>query len=398
MPVAASLRTALSERVVVADGAMGTMLQSYDLGLDDFQGHEGCNEILSVTRPDVVGQIHDAYLEVGADAIITNTFGANFANLGEYNISERIHELSLAAARIARQAADRWSTDEHPRWVLGSVGPGTKLPTLGHTTFAVLRDAYQEQARGMIEGGIDAVLVETAQDLLQCKAAVIGVKRAIADARLSHPDLDLPVIVNVTVETTGTMLLGSEIGAALTALEPLRIDVIGLNCATGPTEMSEHLRYLSRRAPMAIGCMPNAGLPQLTSDGAHYPLTPSELADAHDAFTREFGLALVAAAAARLRSTSGRWWTAYGGGSWRRATSRSRPERRRCISTCRSARTRRICRSASAPTPMAPRLSARRCSPSAGTTAWRSPRGRSATARTCSTSTSTMSGATVPRT
>ena len=293
MPAVVPLRTALSERVVVADGAMGTMLQGFDLRLADFEGHEGCNEVLSVTRPEVVGQIHDAYLEVGADAILTNTFGANFANLGEYGISDRIHELSLAAARIARGAADRWSTEDHPRWVLGSVGPGTKLPTLGHTTYAVLRDAYEEQTRGMLEGGIDAVLIETAQDLLQCKAAVIGAKRAIAAAKAENPGLDVPIIVNVTVEATGTMLLGSEIGAALTALEPLGIDAIGLNCATGPTEMSEHLRYLSRHARMAVGCMPNAGLPQLTADGAHYPLTPEELADAHDTFTREFGLALV---------------------------------------------------------------------------------------------------------
>jgi 5-methyltetrahydrofolate--homocysteine methyltransferase len=293
MPVTVPLRAALADRVVVADGAMGTMLQGFDLGLDDFQQHEGCNEILSVTRPDVVGAIHDAYLEVGADAIITNTFGANFGNLGEYGITDRIHELALAGARVAREAADRWSTDDHPRWVLGSIGPGTKLPTLGHTTFAILRDAYEEQTRGMIQGGIDAVLVETAQDLLQCKAAVIGAKRAIAAAREADPSLDVLLIVNVTVEATGTMLLGSEIGAALTALEPLGIDVIGLNCATGPAEMSEHLRYLSRHAGITVGCMPNAGLPQLTADGAHYPLTPEELADAHDTFTSEFGLALV---------------------------------------------------------------------------------------------------------
>jgi 5-methyltetrahydrofolate--homocysteine methyltransferase len=293
MPADATLRGALAERVVVADGAMGTMLQAFDLGLDDFEQHEGCNEILSVTRPDVVSSIHDSYLAVGADAVLTNTFGANFANLGEYGISDRIRELSLAGARIAREAADRWSTEDHPRWVLGSMGPGTKLPTLGHATFSVLRDAYQEQARGMIEGGIDAVLVETAQDLLQCKAAVLGAKRAVSEARRANPALDVPLIVNVTVEATGTMLMGSEIGAALTALEPLGIDVIGLNCATGPTEMSEHLRYLSRHAGIAVGCMPNAGLPQLTADGAHYPLTPQELADAHDTFTREFGLALV---------------------------------------------------------------------------------------------------------
>jgi len=243
--------------VVVADGAMGTMLQGHDLDLDDFEGYEGCNEILSVTRPDVVRGIHDAYYEAGADAVETNTFGANLANLGEYGISDRIYELAEAAARIAREAADEWSTDERPRWVLGSVGPGTKLPTLGHVTFAELRDAYQEQVRGMVAGGIDAVVIETAQDLLQAKAAIIGSRRALEAA-----DVDLPRIVHVTVETTGTMLLGTEIGAALTALEPLGIDVLGLNCATGPTEMSEHLRHLARHAPVALGCMPNAGLPR----------------------------------------------------------------------------------------------------------------------------------------
>ncbi|MGH3423194.1 MAG: methionine synthase [Nocardioidaceae bacterium] len=282
------LRSALASRVVVSDGAMGTMLQAHDLGLDDFEGHEGCNEILNVTRPDVVRAIHDAYYEAGVDCVGTNTFGTNFGNLGEYGITDRIHELARAGAAIAREAADAWSTDDRPRWVLGSIGPGTKLPTLGHTTFAVLRDAYEEQTRAMIEGGVDALLVETAQDLLQAKAAVIGAKRALAAAGST-----LPVVVNVTVETTGTMLMGSEIGAALTALEPLGIDLIGLNCATGPTEMSEHLRQLSRTARIGIGCMPNAGLPQLTKGGAHYPLTPEELADAHDAFTRDYGLSLV---------------------------------------------------------------------------------------------------------
>ncbi len=286
----AALRRALVERVVVADGAMGTMLQQHDLTLEHFDGHEGCNEILNVTRPDVVRQIHDAYFDAGADCVSTNTFGANYANLGEYGISERIYELATAGAKVARESADAWTRQGEPRWVLGSVGPGTKLPTLGHVTFATLRDAYDEQVRGMLDGGIDAVLVETSQDLLQTKAAVIGAKRAIARAAQAEP---VPLIVNVTVETTGTMLLGSEIGAALTALEPLGIDLIGLNCATGPTEMSEHLRYLSRHAQVAIACMPNAGLPQLTSDGAYYPLTPGELADAHETFVREFGLSLV---------------------------------------------------------------------------------------------------------
>ena len=281
-------RSVFGDRVLVADGAMGTMLQAADPSLEDFEGYEGCNEILNVTRPDIVRSVHDAYLEVGVDAIETNTFGANLANLGEYDIPERIHELAEAGARIAREAADHWSADSRPRFVLGSMGPGTKLPSLGHAPYAALRDAYAEQARGLVAGGADAFLIETSQDLLQAKAAVVGCKRALAEAGES-----LPILVQVTVETTGTMLLGSEIGAALTALEPLGIDAIGLNCATGPTEMSEHLRHLSRNARIAVTCMPNAGLPMLTKEGAAYPLTPAELAKAHTQFVEEFGLALV---------------------------------------------------------------------------------------------------------
>lgn len=281
-------RSVFGDRVLVADGAMGTMLQAADPSLEDFEGYEGCNEILNVTRPDIVRSVHDAYLEVGVDAIETNTFGANLANLGEYDIPERIYELAESGARIAREAADHWSADGRPRFVLGSMGPGTKLPSLGHAPYAALRDAYAEQARGLVAGGADAFLIETSQDLLQAKAAVVGCKRALSEAGES-----LPILVQVTVETTGTMLLGSEIGAALTALEPLGIDAIGLNCATGPTEMSEHLRHLSRNARIAVTCMPNAGLPMLTKEGAAYPLTPAELAKAHTQFVEEFGLALV---------------------------------------------------------------------------------------------------------
>jgi 5-methyltetrahydrofolate--homocysteine methyltransferase len=278
----------MATRVVVADGAMGTMLQAADPTMDDFEGHEGCNEVLNVTRPDIVRSVHDAYLEVGVDCVETNTFGANFANLAEYGIEHRIREFAEAGARVAREAADAWSTPERPRFVIGSIGPGTKLPSLGHAPFARLRDAYQEEAAGLVAGGADALLIETAQDLLQAKSAVIGAKRALAEA-----GADLPVIVQVTVETTGTLLLGSEIGAALTAMTALGIDAIGLNCATGPAEMSEHLRHLARHSTLPISAMPNAGLPQLTKDGAHYPLSARELADAHDTFTREFGLALV---------------------------------------------------------------------------------------------------------
>ncbi|WP_433224933.1 methionine synthase [Microtetraspora malaysiensis] len=283
-----SFRRTLSERVLVADGAMGTMLQSYDPTLDDFQGHEGCNDVLNVSRPDIVRAVHDAYLAVGVDCVETNTFNANYAALGEYGISDRIFELSEAGARLAREEADRWSTPDHPRFVLGSMGPGTKLPTLGHLPYATLRDAYRDNAAGLIAGGADAIIIETSQDLLQVKAAVVGAKRAVEAA-----GRDVPVIAQVTIETNGAMLLGSEIGAALTAVEPLGVDMIGLNCATGPTEMSEHLRYLARHSRLPLSCMPNAGLPELTADGAHYPLTPAELADAHEAFTRDYGLALV---------------------------------------------------------------------------------------------------------
>ncbi len=284
-----SLLDTLRERVVVADGAMGTMLQAADLSVEvDFQGHEGCNELLNVTRPDVVRSVHDAYFAAGCDAVETNTFGANWSALSEYGLADRIHETALAGAQVARAAADAWATPERPRWVIGSVGPGTKLPTLGHAPYALLRDAYQEQVAAMLEGGVDAVLVETAQDLLQVKAAVVGARRAMAARGRS-----VPLIAQVTVELTGTMLLGSEIGAALTALEPLGIDLVGLNCATGPAEMGEHLRYLSQHARIPLSVMPNAGLPQLTPQGAVYPLTPDELAEALYRFADEYGAMLV---------------------------------------------------------------------------------------------------------
>ncbi|MFJ7985034.1 methionine synthase [Streptomyces sp. NPDC096351] len=287
--VRSSLREEFARRVVVADGAMGTMLQAADPTMEDFRDLEGCNEILNLTRPDIVASVHDAYFSVGVDCVETNTFGANLAALAEYGIENQVYELSEAGARIARAAADaHTAADGRPRWVLGSMGPGTKLPTLGHVTYEPLRDAFQQNAEGLIRGGADALLIETSQDLLQTKAAVIGARRA-----LDWVGVDLPVIVQVTVETTGTMLLGSEIGAALTALEPLGIDMIGLNCATGPAEMAEHLRHLSRHARVPISVMPNAGLPVLTSDGAHYPLSPAELAAAQEAFVREYGPALV---------------------------------------------------------------------------------------------------------
>ena len=283
-----ALRSALATRVIIADGAMGTMLQAANPSLEDFQSHEGCNEILNVTRPDIVRSVHDAYLSVGVDAIETNTFGANWANLAEYGIEDRIYELALAGAAIAREAADAFSTPDKPRFVLGSLGPGTKLPTLGHTTYEHLRDAYRIASQGLVDGGVDALLIETTQDLLQAKAAVNGARLV-----LDSLDRDVILIAQVTVETTGTMLLGSEIGAALTALEPLDIDLIGLNCATGPAEMSEHLRYLSKNSRVALSVMPNAGLPVLAAGGASYPLGPDELATALDTFVTDYGLSLI---------------------------------------------------------------------------------------------------------
>ena len=284
----AAIRDLLNRRVLIADGAMGTMLQGFDLGLDDFEGYEGCNEVLNRTRPDVVAAIHRAYLEAGADCVETNTFGANLAALGEYDIAAQVGELAEAGARIARSVADEFSTADRPRFVLGSVGPGTKLPTLGHIEATTIRDGYQIQIEAMIRGGIDAVQIETCQDLQQAKAAVIAAKRARRAL-----GVDLPIFVSITVETTGSMLLGSETGAALATLAPLGVDVIGLNCATGPAEMAEHLRYLSRHARVGLSAMPNAGLPELTPDGARYPLQPAELASAMSEYVANFGLSLV---------------------------------------------------------------------------------------------------------
>ncbi|MEU3655888.1 methionine synthase [Streptomyces sp. NPDC032161] len=284
-----ALREALATRVVVADGAMGTMLQAQDPTLEDFQNLEGCNEILNITRPDIVRSVHREYFAVGVDCVETNTFGANASALGEYDIADRIQELSESGARIAREVADEFTAATgQQRWVLGSIGPGTKLPTLGHAPYTTLRDGFQRNAEGLIVGGADALIIETTQDLLQTKAAVLGARRA-----LEATGSDLLILVSLAFETTGTMLLGSEIGAALTALEPLGVDMIGLNCSTGPAEMSEHLRYLTRHSRIPLLCMPNAGLPVLTKDGAHFPLGPEGLAEAQETFVREYGLSLV---------------------------------------------------------------------------------------------------------
>jgi 5-methyltetrahydrofolate--homocysteine methyltransferase len=281
---------ALRERVVVYDGAFGTYMQGLDLGPDDFGGveYEGCNEYLVLTRPDVVAGMHAAFFHVGVDAVETATFGAFAPVLAEYDLQARAYEINLDAARIARDVADDFAADGRARYVAGSIGPGTKLPSLGHIRFRELRDAYAEQARGLLDGGCDVLVIETCMDLLQAKAAVIGSRRAMATTGRSAP-----IQLQVTMETTGRMLVGSEIGAAVTALTALKPEVLGLNCATGPQEMTEHLRYLSRHSPLPISVLPNAGLPSVRDGHTHYDLTPTELADFHRRFVSELGVQVV---------------------------------------------------------------------------------------------------------
>ena len=278
------------ERVVIYDGATGTNLQLRDLSAQDFGGDflEGCNEMLCVTRPDVVRELHRSFLEVGVDAVETNSFGCLPFVLAEYKIADRTEELARAAARLAREVADDYSTADRPRFVAGSMGPGTKLPTLGQVSFTDLRDGYEVLARGLLSGGADLLLIETCYDLLQAKAAIQAARRA-----MSHEGRQVPIQVQVTVELTGRMLLGSEIGAALCTLDALKPDVIGMNCATGPVEMYESLRYLSGQARTPISALPNAGLPSVVDGKMHYDLGPEALAEHLSVFIRELGVSIV---------------------------------------------------------------------------------------------------------
>ena len=281
---------ALRERVLVFDGAFGTWMQDQNLTADDFGGPEleGCNEMLVLTRPDLVAAMHRDYFEAGVDAVETATFGAFPLVLNEYQIPEKTFEINQRAAQIAREVADEFAVDGRPRFVIGSIGPGTRLPSLGHIAYAVLRDDYELQVVGLLAGGVDVLLIETVQDLLQAKAAINGARRAMASAGIT-----VPIMVQVTIETTGRMLVGSEIGAAVTALEAMQPDIIGLNCATGPNEMIEHLRYLAQHSRLMLSCLPNAGLPSIVNGHTHYDLTPEGLADAHERFVNEFGLNIV---------------------------------------------------------------------------------------------------------
>jgi len=276
--------------VVIFDGATGTNLQLAGLSADDFGGPalEGCNEVLAVTRPDVIEQLHRSFLDVGVDVIETDTFGGTSVVLAEYGLADRSHELNLAAARIARRMADDYATPDRPRFVAGSMGPGTKFPTLGQIPYAEFRDAYEEQAVALLEGGVDLLVVETVFDLLEAKAALNGCRRAMAATGRR-----VPIQAQVTIELTGRMLPGTEIAAALTALDALQVDVIGLNCATGPAEMGEPLRHLAAHSRIPISCVPNAGLPSVVDGHMHYDLTPEELADYHHRFVTELGVSVV---------------------------------------------------------------------------------------------------------
>lgn len=264
----------LQQRVLVLDGAMGTSIHARRLPLSDYEGHENCVDVVTASRPDIVRDIHRSFLAVGCDAVMTNTFGANKIVLSDFGISERTYALNKQAAEIARDACREFDRPNQPRFVIGSMGPGTRLPTLGQTTWDQILDSYTEQARGLLDGGVDALLVETCQDLLQCKSALVGALDAMREK-----GREVPLFCTVTIETTGTMLLGTEMAAALTAIEAFdKVAAIGLNCATGPQEMSEHIRYLSGNSDRLLLVQPNAGLPQLVNGEPYYALTPKELA------------------------------------------------------------------------------------------------------------------------
>ncbi|MFZ0795081.1 MAG: homocysteine S-methyltransferase family protein, partial [Candidatus Korobacteraceae bacterium] len=279
---------AVQERVIIFDGAMGTCIQGYNLPLDDFWGKDGYNDVLVLSRPDVVKEIHAKYFEAGADVVETNTFSSTRIVMAEYDMQDQVYEVNLAAAKLAREVAASFSSNGRKRFVAGSMGPTTKLPSLGHIGFDAMAAAYTEQAIGLIEGGVDVLLLETCQDILQAKAGLVG----IFDA-LKKTGKNVPVQVQVTLEATGTMLLGTEIGAALTTLEMFDVAVIGMNCATGPKEMNDGVRYLGANSPKPVSVLPNAGLPQNVGGHAVYKLQPQELADYHKQFITEYGVRIV---------------------------------------------------------------------------------------------------------
>ncbi len=276
----------LGERLIILDGAMGTSLQRFNLSIDDFHGHENCNEVLNYTRPEIVGKIHDAYFSAGADAVETNTFGATRLQLDEFGLGDRTTEINLAAARIARESAAAHTTSDCPRYVVGSIGSGTKSPSLGHITYDALFDNYYEQALALIDGGADALLIETCFDLLHVKATV-----AACDAAFRARSLKLPLMVQVTIEKQGTMLTGADIATACSVTTSLAaVDIFGVNCGTGPVELHPHIEWLSRHCPVPISCLPNAGLPEFIDGRAHFPLAPADFAQYQYEFVTRYGV------------------------------------------------------------------------------------------------------------
>ena len=276
--------------IIIFDGGTGTSFQNLNLSSHDFGGDEleGCNENLVLSSPNTVEQVHNSFLEAGCHVIETNTFGASSIVLDEYSISNKAYEINKKAAQIAKKCANLFSSINTPRFVAGSIGPTTKLPTLGHISFDKLKDSYEEQINGLIDGGIDLLLIETCQDVLQIKSALFASQEVI-----KNRNIELPIMISITMETTGTMLVGSDIASALTILEPYDIDILGLNCATGPVQMKEHIKYLAENSPFAISCIPNAGLPENIGGVAHYKLTPLELKMQLMNFIYDFNVQLI---------------------------------------------------------------------------------------------------------
>jgi 5-methyltetrahydrofolate--homocysteine methyltransferase len=288
----------LKKRVLFLDGAMGTSIHKLDLELErDYMGKENCTEVLLLTRPDAIQQIHEDFLKMGCDAVETDSFGSNKLVLAEFDLTDKTYELNKLSCEVARKACDKYSTPDKPRFVIGSVGPGTKLVTLGNTDWDTMLDSYTEQFRGLIDGGADALLIETSQDLLQVKVAINAALDALAEKNLTpatmDEDGDIPIMVQVTIESNGTMLLGSDIATACSALANFPILSIGMNCATGPTEMAEHIGFLGKHWPKAISVLPNAGLPAMVDGQTVYPLEPGPFAKAVKRFVEEFGVNMV---------------------------------------------------------------------------------------------------------
>ena len=393
------LLDALRDAVLLCDGAMGSRVQGMTLDVErDYQGKENCTDVLNISRPDLVRDIHRGYFEAGADMVETNTFGGSPVTLAEFDLADRAFEINRRGGELAREAADQFSDGRH-RWVIGSVGPGTKLPSLGNIAYDPLEAALADQCRGLLAGGVDAILIETCQDPLQIKAAVNGAKIARAEA-----GSDIPIFVQVTVETTGTLLVGPDVAAAAAIVNALDVPMIGLNCATGPQEMAEHIRWLSSNWPGLLSVQPNAGLPELVDGQPHYPLSAADLATWLERFVEEDKVNLIggccgtntqhiAALDAMLRAprliAARRRWCAS------RCGSRRSPA---CTSRCRCGRRTRSSPSANAATPTARRSGASRRRSTTGTAASQWAASRSAKAPTPSMSAPPSSAATrMPR-